>query len=165
MTESDRARPGDRGPEAGYVVVRAAGRPTAGWERAVPCGLSSALPGKDSIVDRDGDLGILHIDHVEARETDLGERERITPWSCTSDLKDVPPADPVHTGFRDWQAPRVGRVHGRTTTRVTACVEMGVEAAAGRALAVTRDGDDAVRLGFGELGRLVHTGHLPRTAW
>lgn len=164
MTESDRARHHNHGPELRYAVVRAAGLPTAGWECAVVRGLGSALPGEGSIVDRDGDLGILHIDHVDARETDLDERKRITPWSHASDLENVPPADPVHTGFGDWQAPRPGRAHGMTTTTVTARVEMGVEATAGRALEATWDGADAVRPSFGELGCLVHAGDLPRTA-
>jgi hypothetical protein len=164
MTESDRVRHRDHGPEARYAVVCAAELPTAGWECAVVRGLGSALPGEGSIVDRDGDLDIPHIDHVDAWETDLDERKRITPWSHASDLQDVPPAAPVHTGFGDWEAPRPGSAHGMTTTRATARVDMGVEAAAGRVLKITWDGADAVRPSFGELGCLVHAGHLPRTA-
>lgn len=51
MTESDRARHDNYGPEARHVVECEAELPTAGWEREVARGLESGLPDMDSIMD------------------------------------------------------------------------------------------------------------------
>ena len=99
----------------------------------------------------DGNLGIIHFDrHVDTQETDLDERMHTTPWFHATDIPNVPPKNLVQIGIGGWQAPRpgvkVGRERGTTIMTVTDCVEMGIEAAAERALEVAWDGAEAVWL-------------------
>src|SRR3982074_1467661 len=101
----------------------------------------------------DGKLGIIHFDrHVDTQETDLDERMHTTPWFHATDLPNVPPENLVQIGIGGWQAPRpgvkVGRERKTTIMTVTDCVEMGIEAGAGRAVDVAWDGTDAVWLSF-----------------
>ena len=100
-----------------------------------------------------GKLGIIHFDrHVDTQETDLDERMHTTPWFHATDIPNVPPKNLVQIGIGGWQAPRpgvkVGRERGTTILTVTDCVEMGIEAAAERALEVAWDGAEAVWLSF-----------------
>jgi agmatinase len=87
----------------------------------------------------DGKLGIIHFDrHVDTQETDLDERMHTTPWFHATNLPNVPPENLVQIGIGGWQAPRPGvkvrRERSTTVMTVTDCVEMGIEAAAERAL-------------------------------
>ena len=114
----------------------------------------------------DGKLGIIHFDrHVDTQETDLDERMHTTPWFHATNLPNVPPENLVQIGIGGWQAPRpgvkVGRERGTTIMTVTDCVEMGIEAAAERALEVAWNGR---RSGLAQLrrrlpGRGVRAGH------
>ena len=86
-----------------------------------------------------GNLGIIHFDrHVDTQETDLDERMHTTPWFHATDIPNVPARNLVQIGIGGWQAPRpgvkIGRERGTTIMTVTDCVEMGIEAAAQRAL-------------------------------
>jgi agmatinase len=116
----------------------------------------------------DGKLGIIHFDrHVDTQETDLDERMHTTPWFHATDLPNVPPENLVQIGIGGWQAPRpgvaVGRDRGTTILTVTDCVEMGIEAAAERALEVAWDGTDAVWLSFDI--DCLDAAFVPGTGW
>jgi agmatinase len=92
-----------------------------------------------------GNLGIIHFDrHV-----------------------DVPAKNLVQIGIGGWQAPRpgvkVGRERGTTIMTVTDCVEMGIEAAAERALEVAWDGAEAVWLSFDV--DCLDAAFVPGTGW
>jgi agmatinase len=115
-----------------------------------------------------GNLGIIHFDrHVDTQETDLDERMHTTPWFHATDLPNVPPKNLVQIGIGGWQAPRpgvkVGRERGTTIMTVTDCVEMGIEAAAERALEVAWDGADAVWLSFDV--DCLDAAFVPGTGW
>jgi agmatinase len=113
-------------------------------------------------------LGIIHFDrHVDTQETDLDERMHTTPWFHATDLPNVPAKNLVQIGIGGWQAPRpgvqVGRERGTTIMTVTDCVEMGIEAAAKRALEVAWDGVDAVWLSFDV--DCLDAAFVPGTGW
>lgn len=115
-----------------------------------------------------GNLGIIHFDrHVDTQETDLDERMHTTPWFHATDLPNVPAKNLVQIGIGGWQAPRpgvqVGRERGTTIMTVTDCVEMGIEAAAERALEVAWDGADAVWLSFDV--DCLDAAFVPGTGW
>jgi len=115
-----------------------------------------------------GNLGIIHFDrHVDTQETDLDERMHTTPWFHATDIPNVPPKNLVQIGIGGWQAPRpgvkVGRERGTTIMTVTDCVEMGIEAAAERALEVAWDGADAVWLSFDV--DCLDAAFVPGTGW
>jgi agmatinase len=115
-----------------------------------------------------GNLGIIHFDrHVDTQETDLDERMHTTPWFHATDLPNVPPKNLVQIGIGGWQAPRpgvkVGRERGTTIMTVTDCVEMGIEAAAARALEVAWDGAEAVWLSFDV--DCLDAAFVPGTGW
>jgi agmatinase len=115
-----------------------------------------------------GKLGIIHFDrHVDTQETDLDERMHTTPWFHATDIPNVPPQNLVQIGIGGWQAPRpgvqVGRQRGTTIMTVTDCVEMGIEAAAQRALDVAWDGTDAVWLSFDV--DCLDAAFVPGTGW
>jgi agmatinase len=115
-----------------------------------------------------GNLGIIHFDrHVDIQETDLDERMHTTPWFHATDIPNVPPKNLVQIGIGGWQAPRpgvkVGRERGTTIMTVTDCVEMGIEAAAKRALEVAWDGTDAVWLSFDV--DCLDAAFVPGTGW
>jgi agmatinase len=100
-----------------------------------------------------GNLGIIHFDrHVDTQETDLDVRMHTTPWFHATNLPNVPPTNLVQIGIGGWQAPRpgvkVGRERETTIMTVTDCVEMGIEAAAQRALDIAWAGAEAVWLSF-----------------
>lgn len=116
----------------------------------------------------DGNLGIVHFDrHVDTQETDLDERMHTTPWFHATDIPNVPPENLVQVGIGGWQAPRpgvkVGRERGTTIMTVTDCVEMGIEAAAERALEVAWDGAAAVWLSFDV--DCLDAAFVPGTGW
>ena len=73
----------------------------------------------------------------------------------------------MQIGIGGWQAPRpgvkVGRERGTTIMTVTDCVEMGIEAAAERALEVAWDGADAVWLSFDV--DCLDAAFVPGTGW
>jgi len=99
----------------------------------------------------EGNLGIIHFDrHVDTQETDLDERMHTTPWFHATDIPNVPAKNLVQIGIGGWQAPRpgvkIGRERGTTIMTVTDCVEMGIEAAAQRALEVAWKGADAGKM-------------------
>jgi agmatinase len=113
-------------------------------------------------------LGIIHFDrHVDTQETDLDERMHTTPWFHATNLPNVPAKNLVQIGIGGWQAPRpgvkVGRDRGTTIMTVTDCVEMGIEAAAERALEVAWDGVDAVWLSFDV--DCLDAAFVPGTGW
>ncbi len=115
-----------------------------------------------------GNLGIIHFDrHVDTQETDLDERMHTTPWFHATDIPNVPPKNLVQIGIGGWQAPRpgvqVGRERGTTIMTVTDAVEMGIEAAAERALEVAWDGADAVWLSFDV--DCLDAAFVPGTGW
>src|SRR6266540_2259504 len=115
-----------------------------------------------------GNLGIIHFDrHVDTQETDLDERMHTTPWFHATDIPNVPPKNLVQIGIGGWQAPRpgvkVGRERGTTIMTVTDCVEMGIEAAAAKALEVAWDGADAVWLSFDV--DCLDAAFVPGTGW
>jgi agmatinase len=115
-----------------------------------------------------GDLGIIHFDrHVDTQETDLDERMHTTPWFHATDLPNVPAKNLVQIGIGGWQAPRpgvkVGRERGTTIMTVTDCAEMGIEAAARRALEVAWDGAEAVWLSFDV--DCLDAAFVPGTGW
>jgi agmatinase len=115
-----------------------------------------------------GNLGIIHFDrHVDTQETDLDERMHTTPWFHATDIPNVPPKNLVQVGIGGWQAPRpgvkVGRERGTTIMTVTDCVEMGIEAAAERALEVAWDGAEAVWLSFDV--DCLDAAFVPGTGW
>lgn len=115
-----------------------------------------------------GNLGIIHFDrHVDTQETDLDERMHTTPWFHATNIPNVPPKNLVQIGIGGWQAPRpgvkVGRERGTTVLTVTDCVEMGIEAAAQRALDVAWDGADAVWLSFDI--DCLDAAFVPGTGW
>ena len=115
-----------------------------------------------------GKLGIIHFDrHVDTQETDLDERMHTTPWFHATDIPNVPAENLVQIGIGGWQAPRpgvqVGRERGTTIMTVTDCVEMGIEAAAERALEVAWDGTDAVWLSFDV--DCLDAAFVPGTGW
>ncbi len=116
----------------------------------------------------DGNLGIIHFDrHVDTQETDLDERMHTTPWFHATDLANVPARNLVQVGIGGWQAPRpgvkVGREKGTTIMTVTDCVEMGIDAAAERALEVAWDGAEAVWLSFDI--DCLDAAFVPGTGW
>jgi agmatinase len=116
----------------------------------------------------DGRLGIIHFDrHVDTQETDLDERMHTTPWFHATNLPNVPPENLVQIGIGGWQAPRPGvKVsRERTTTIMTVsdCVEMGIEAAAERALEIAWNGADAVWLSFDV--DCLDAAFVPGTGW
>ena len=116
----------------------------------------------------DGNLGIIHFDrHVDTQETDLDERMHTTPWFHATDIPNVPAKNLVQIGIGGWQAPRpgvkVGRERGTTIMTVTDCVEMGIEAAAERALEVAWDGAEAVWLSFDV--DCLDAAFVPGTGW
>jgi len=115
-----------------------------------------------------GNLGIIHFDrHVDTQETDLDERMHTTPWFHATDIPNVPPKNLVQIGIGGWQAPRpgvkVGRERGTTVMTVTDCVEMGIDAAAERALEVAWDGAEAVWLSFDV--DCLDAAFVPGTGW
>jgi agmatinase len=115
-----------------------------------------------------GNLGIIHFDrHVDTQETDLDERMHTTPWFHATNIPNVPPKNLVQIGIGGWQSPRpgvkVGRERGTTVLTVTDCVEMGIEAAAQRALDVAWDGADAVWLSFDV--DCLDAAFVPGTGW
>jgi len=116
----------------------------------------------------DGRLGIIHFDrHVDTQETDLDERMHTTPWFHATNLPNVPPENLVQIGIGGWQAPRpgvkVGRERRTTIMTVTDCVEMGIEAAAERALEVAWKGAQAVWLSFDV--DCLDAAFVPGTGW
>jgi agmatinase len=116
----------------------------------------------------DGKLGIIHFDrHVDTQETDLDERMHTTPWFHATNLPNVPPENLVQIGIGGWQAPRpgvkVGRERQTTIMTVTDCVEMGIEAAAQRALEVAWKGAQAVWLSFDV--DCLDAAFVPGTGW
>jgi len=116
----------------------------------------------------DGNLGIIHFDrHVDTQETDLDERMHTTPWFHATDLANVPAQNLVQVGIGGWQAPRpgvkVGRERGTTIMTVTDCVEMGIDAAAERALDVAWDGTETVWLSFDV--DCLDAAFVPGTGW
>jgi agmatinase len=115
-----------------------------------------------------GNLGIIHFDrHVDTQETDLDERMHTTPWFHATDLPNVPAQNLVQVGIGGWQAPRpgvrVGRERQTTIMTVTDCVEMGIEAAAARALEVAWAGAEAVWLSFDV--DCLDAAFVPGTGW
>ena len=117
---------------------------------------------------RGGNLGIIHFDrHVDTQDTDLDERMHTTPWFHATNLPNVPPTNLVQIGIGGWQAPRpgvkVGRERGTTILTVTDCVEMGIEAAAQRALEVAWEGAEAVWLSFDI--DCLDAAFVPGTGW
>lgn len=115
-----------------------------------------------------GNLGIIHFDrHVDTQETDLDERMHTTPWFHATDIPNVPASNLVQVGIGGWQAPRpgvkVGRERGTTILTVTDCVEMGIEAAAERALEVAWAGAEAVWLSFDV--DCLDAAFVPGTGW
>ena len=115
-----------------------------------------------------GNLGIIHFDrHVDTQETDLDERMHTTPWFHATDIPNVPAENLVQIGIGGWQAPRpgvkVGRERGTTVMTVNDCVDMGVEAAAERALEVAWDGAEAVWLSFDV--DCLDAAFVPGTGW
>ena len=115
-----------------------------------------------------GNLGIIHFDrHVDTQETDLDERMHTTPWFHATDIPNVPAKNLVQVGIGGWQAPRpgvkIGRERGTTIMTVTDCVEMGIAAAAERALEVAWDGAEAVWLSFDV--DCLDAAFVPGTGW
>jgi len=116
----------------------------------------------------DGKLGIIHFDrHVDTQETDLDERMHTTPWFHATNLANVPAENLVQVGIGGWQAPRPGVATGRerrtTIMTVTDCVNMGIEAAAERALEVAWHGAEAVWLSFDV--DCLDAAFVPGTGW
>ncbi len=116
----------------------------------------------------EGKLGIIHFDrHVDTQETDLDERMHTTPWFHATNLPNVPARNLVQLGIGGWQAPRPGvkvsRERETTIMTVTDCSEMGMEAAAERALEVAWDGTDEVWLSFDV--DCLDAGFVPGTGW
>ena len=115
-----------------------------------------------------GKLGIIHFDrHVDTQETDLDERMHTTPWFHATNLPNVPAENLVQIGIGGWQAPRpgvrVGRERKTTIMTVNDCVEMGLEAAAERALEIAWRGTDAVWLSFDV--DCLDAAFVPGTGW
>lgn len=116
----------------------------------------------------DGNLGIVHFDrHVDTQERDLDERMHTTPFFHACNIPNVPPKNLVQIGIGGWQSPRAGvragRELGTTIMTVNDCVEMGVEAAAGRALEIAWDGTEAVWLSFDV--DVLDAAFVPGTGW
>ncbi len=131
---------------------------------------SIGYPTVRGVAEQMGDkkLGIIHFDrHVDTQETDLDERMHTTPWFHATDIPNVPPQNLVQIGIGGWQAPRpgvkVGRERGTTIMTVTDVVDMGIEAAAARALEVAWDGTDAVWLSFDV--DCLDAAFVPGTGW
>jgi agmatinase len=116
-----------------------------------------------------GNLGIIHFDrHVDTQETDLDERMHTTPWFHATDIPNVPPKNLVQIGIGGWQAPRpgvkVGRERGTTIMTITDVVDnLGIEAAAEKALEVAWDGAEAVWLSFDV--DCLDAAFVPGTGW
>src|SRR3989454_4391903 len=115
-----------------------------------------------------GNLGIIHFDrHVDTQETDLDERMHTTPWYHATDIPNVPAGTLVQLGIGGWQAPRPGvkvsRERETTIMTVTDCVEMGLDAAADRALDVAWAGAGAVWLSFDV--DCLDAAFVPGTGW
>jgi agmatinase len=115
-----------------------------------------------------GNLGIIHFDrHVDTQETDLDERMHTTPFFHATNLPNVPAKNLVQIGIGGWQSPRpgvkVGRERGTTIMTVTDCVEMGIQAAAERALEVAWDGTAAVWLSVDV--DCLDAAFVPGTGW
>jgi agmatinase len=104
---------------------------------------------------------------VDTQETDLDERMHTTPWFHATNLPEVPAENLVQIGIGGWQAPRpgvkVGRERKTTIMTVTDCVEMGIEAAAERALEIAWRGTDAVWLSFDV--DCLDAAFVPGTGW
>ena len=116
----------------------------------------------------DGRVGIIHLDrHLDIQERDMDERMHTTPWFHATDIPNVPAKNLVQIGIGGWQAPRpgvkVGRERGTTVMTVTDCVEMGIEAAAQRALDVAWEGADAVWLSLDV--DCLDAAFVPGTGW
>ena len=131
---------------------------------------SIGYPTVRGVAEQMGDkkLGIIHFDrHVDTQETDLDERMHTTPWFHATDIPNGPPENLVQIGIGGWQAPRpgvkVGRERGTTIMTVTDVVEMGIEAAAERALEVAWNGTDAVWLSFDV--DCLDAAFVPGTGW
>jgi agmatinase len=90
-----------------------------------------------------------------------------TPWFHATNLPNVPARNLVQLGIGGWQAPRPGvkvsRERETTIMTVTDCSEMGMEAAAERALEVAWDGTDEVWLSFDV--DCLDAGFVPGTGW
>lgn len=115
-----------------------------------------------------GNLGIIHFDrHVDTQETDLDERMHTTPWFHATNIPNVPAENLVQIGIGGWQAPRpgvkVGRERKTTIMTVTDCVEMGIEAAAAKALEVAWRNAEAVWLSFDV--DCLDAAFVPGTGW
>jgi agmatinase len=115
-----------------------------------------------------GHLGIIHFDrHVDTQDTDLDERMHTTPYFHATNILNVPPKNLVQIGIGGWQVPRpgvkVGRERQTTIMTVTDCVEMGLEAAAQRALEVAWNGAQAVWLSFDV--DVLDAAFVPGTGW
>jgi len=83
----------------------------------------------------------------DTQETDLDERMHTTPWFHATDLPNVPAKNWCRSGSVAGRRRGPGegrRERGTTIMTVTDCVEMGIEAAAERALEVAWDGTEAV---------------------
>ncbi len=104
---------------------------------------------------------------TDTQETDLDERMHTTPWFHATNLPNVLPENLVQIGIGGWQAPRPGvRVGGERKTTImtiTDCVEMGIEAAAERALEVAWNGAAAVWLSFDV--DCLDAAFVPGTGW
>ncbi|MHB8262262.1 MAG: agmatinase family protein [Acidimicrobiales bacterium] len=116
----------------------------------------------------EGKLGIIHFDrHVDTQDTDLDERMHTTPWFHATNLPNVRAVNLVQLGIGGWQAPRpgvkVGRERGTTIMTVNDCVEMGIDAAAERALEVAWNGTEAVWLSFDV--DCLDAAFVPGTGW
>lgn len=116
----------------------------------------------------EGNLGIIHFDrHVDTQETDLDERMHTTPFFHATNIPNVPPRNLVQVGIGGWQSPRagvkVGRERGTTIMTVTDCVDMGIDAAAERALEVAWDNAEAVWLSFDV--DCLDAAFVPGTGW
>ncbi len=115
-----------------------------------------------------GNLGIIHFDrHVDTQETDLDERMHTCPWYHATDIPNVPAKNLVQIGIGGWQAPRAGvkvcRERETTILTVNDCADMGMEAAAERALEVAWDGAEAVWLSFDV--DCLDAAFVPGTGW
>src|SRR6202158_2137594 len=113
-------------------------------------------------------IGIIHFDrHADIQEKDLDERMHTTPWYHATNLPNVPAVNLVQIGIGGWQAPRpgvkIGRERRTTIMTVTDCVEMGIEAAAERALDVAWKGAEAVWLSFDV--DCLDAAFVPGTGW
>jgi agmatinase len=115
-----------------------------------------------------GNLGIIHLDrHVDTQETDLDERMHTCPWFHATNIPNVPARNLVQVGIGGWQVPRPGvsvcRERETTILTVGDVIEMGIEAAAQRALEVAWDHAEAVWLSFDV--DCLDAAFVPGTGW